>query len=127
MWLSDADLDRVQKIVAQNRPVTDEESREITTMQLRNLLEAQRPTQPPPKIPRRFYLFALPTLVVFVCGIFLVRTYPSAVFLWGDEVERNNNLIQRRRVLWGVIIGIMVIGVFSKLLYEGIASWVPGS
>jgi hypothetical protein len=37
MWLRTADIDRVEQILKQNRTITDEEMREISTMQLRNV------------------------------------------------------------------------------------------
>jgi hypothetical protein len=39
---------------------------------------------------------------------------PKAVFLWGDEVERYKALQDRRKLLWGLIIGILFVGLLSK-------------
>lgn len=127
MWLDQASLDRVEKILSQGRPITDEEMREITTLQLQNLLLDQRPKQPPAKgLSRRFLIFGLPLLVVLGLMLTLVFTcYPSAVFLWGDEVERYANIRQRRKAIWGIIIALIFVGVLSKLFSEGVASWVP--
>jgi hypothetical protein len=47
--------------------------------------------------------------------------YPSAVFLWGDEVERYNGVLQTRRIIWGVII-TLIVGALSTFLYTGLVS-----
>lgn len=126
MWLDGPSLERVEKILSQGRTITDEEMREINTIQLRNLVLDQRPPQPSGRRARKLILMGLPTVFLLGCALVLAFTcYPTAVFLWGDETERYANLLQRRKVLWGIIISLMVVGVFSKFLYEGIAPWLP--
>jgi hypothetical protein len=49
----------------------------------------------------------------------------NAVFLWGDEVERYNNTLQRRRIVWNIIVGVTVVGVLSKFFFEGLSGWFP--
>ena len=127
MWLDSPSLDRVEKILSQGRTLTDDEMREITTLQLRNVLLDQRPKQPPPKgRARKAVLLGIPFLLVLGLTITLIKScYPGAVFLWGDEVDRYSNIIQRRKVIWGVILSLVVVGVLSKLLFEGLSSWIP--
>jgi hypothetical protein len=44
-------------------------------------------------------------VIVVCCGFALLMTcYPKAVFLWGDEVERYAHLLQRRTILWSIIL-----------------------
>jgi hypothetical protein len=129
MWLQESDLDRIEAIVRQQRPITDQELREVVTMQLRNVLNAQRPGRPARKSnTRQLLVIAIPLTVVASCIIALLSTcYPKAVFLWGDEVERYASTLQRRRILWGVVVAITLVGLLSRLLFEGVAAWLPDS
>lgn len=128
MWLDDAGIQRASQIVSQNRPITVEEQREITTIQLRNLVREQLPAAPAPDRTRKTIFLLLPTICLVACSVILLFTcYPKKLFLWGDGVERYHTIIQRRRVIWGIIIGIMIIGIFSKFLYEGLATLFSGS
>lgn len=125
-WLDDGSLDRVEKAVKENRTMTEEEVREVISRQYRNVLFFKRPPTPPPKgVKRRTVLIGIPVLVVAACFVLLVNCYPRKVFLWGDEVERYSNLVHRRRLIWQVIIGVMVIGVLGKFFSEGILSSLP--
>jgi len=128
LWLDQKALDRVEQIVNENRPMTDEEIREITTAQLRNVLLYKRPRPEPPRPgrTRRLLLIGIPFLLVMgLAGYLVVTCYPRSVFLWGDEVDRYNAILQRRRVLWSVIVGIVIIGVLGKFLSEAFLSWIP--
>jgi hypothetical protein len=127
MWLHEADMDRVDEILKQNRTITDEEVRELVTMQLRNVRQDLRP----PKLlgkrwTRQALLLGIPLVVVVVCAFLLVSTcYPSAVFLWGDEVERYANTLFWRKALWGVIVSVTFLGVLPELFAAGVASLLP--
>jgi hypothetical protein len=126
MWLRGADLDRVQEIVEQHRTITDEELREVVTMQLRNVLAAERPMTPPPPPPssmRETLSMLVPTLILLACAaLLLAYCYPTAVFLWGDEIAQYDRLLQRRKILWATIVAMTITGLGSKFLFEGIAS-----
>jgi hypothetical protein len=119
MWLHSHDADRIQQILKQNRTVSDEEMREINTMQLRNVLQDSQGSKPSGWTRQKTFV-GVPLLIVLGCVVFLsLKCYPSAVFLWGDELERYNKMIQTRRNIWNIIIGITVVGVFSNVLYMG--------
>ena len=96
----------------------------MVTRQLRNVLEDQRPAQGVfSGWTRQKTFVAGPLLIVLVCAAYLAfRCYPNAVFLWSDEVERYNKMLQTRRIVWTLIIGGIVFGVLSKVLYTGLAS-----
>jgi hypothetical protein len=122
MWLRKGDVDRVEQILKQNRTITDEEMREISTMQLRNVLNIGANSEPSGWTIRRKAFVGVPLLIILVCAAYLgVRCYPRAVFLWGDEVERYNRVLHTRRIIWGVIIALTV-GVLSTFLYTGLVS-----
>lgn len=125
MWLDDAGLARVEQILSQNRTITDEEMREISTIQFRNLLLDRHPPQAP-AVGRKLFFLGIPFVFLAACAIILITTsYPNAVFLWGDEKGRYDALINRRKILWGFIFTLMAIGLLSRFLYEGISSWLP--
>jgi hypothetical protein len=121
MWLRTTNLGRVEQILTQGHTVTDEEMREIITMQLRNVLEEQSPKPGSSGWTKQKTCIGIPLLVVLGCTVYLIsRCYPNAVFLWGDEVERHSKMLQTRRIVWGFIIGGTVFGVLSKFLYAGL-------
>jgi hypothetical protein len=121
MWLREGDVNRIEQILKQNRTITDEERREITTMQLRNVLNIDTNSQLSGWTVRRKVFVGVPLLFVLVCAGYLVAAcYPRAVFLWGDEVERYNKVLQTRRIVWSIIIGVIVVGVSSSFLYAGL-------
>src|ERR1017187_9455386 len=124
MWLRGADLNYIEQVVSQNRTITDEEMREIVTRQLRNVLEDQRPKQVTRKTPiRQKLLLAVPLLLLFGCAITLFWCYPGAVFLWGDEVGRYDAILYKRKTIWNIIIGVMVIGVVANLFSTSLLSF----
>jgi H+/Cl- antiporter ClcA len=127
MWLRAPDLDHVQQILSQNRTITDEEMREIATRQLQNVLEDQRPKQSPQKTwTRQRILVVVPLMILLGCVVTLLACcYPSAVFLWGDEVGRYGTVLQRRRTIWNIIIGMTIIGVVANLFSASLVSWLP--
>lgn len=126
MWLRSPDLDRVQEILRQNRTISEDEMREIKTRQLRNILEDYRPEEPAPRGKgRRVAVVLIPLVILVGCAIALLRCYPGTVFLWGDEVDRYAVILQRRKTLWGVIVGIMVVGVVGNLISAKLISLLP--
>lgn len=126
MWLQDSDLDRIEPLV-RDRVITDQELREVVTKQLRNVLEATRPAQSILRGgTRQLVLIGVPLTVVLACIIVLTFTsYPRAVFLWGDQVERYSTMLQRRKILWGVIGTVIFYGLLSRLFFEGVLPWIP--
>jgi hypothetical protein len=125
-WLRDSDLDRLQQILDQNGTMTDDELREMRTREYRNILEAKRPAKAPQKkYMHQIVLVAGSLLIVLACSIILLTTcYPKEIFLWGDEETRYAELLNRRKVLWGVLVAMTVTGLGSKLLFAGMDSWL---
>ncbi len=99
MWLRERDLDRVEQILGQGRPITAEEMRDITTRQLHNILEEYRPKRSAKKgLGRKTWSLVIPLAILVVCGFILLATcYPTAVFLWGDEVQRYADVLTPAR------------------------------
>jgi hypothetical protein len=126
LWLKGADVDRIEAMLGDHPTITDENLREIAAMQLRNVLGLPRPHRSIPlnQITRTLSL-AVPLIVVFACGLVLIGCYPRAVFLWGDEVERYASVVQRRKIICNIIIGVAVVGILSKFFFEGLSYWLP--
>jgi hypothetical protein len=127
LWLNSSDVDRIEAMLGERPILTDENLREVATMQLRNVLGLPRHTRPiSASQVTRTLLLAVPLFVVLACVLVLVATcYPSAVFLWGDEVERYANTLQRRKITWNIIVSVTVVGVLSQVLVEGLSYWLP--
>jgi hypothetical protein len=125
-YFGSADRDRIRAMLAQHDVLTEEDLREVSTMQLSNLADFHRlpgSKEDKQKVPSR--ILALPLSVVVVLVLILLTTgYPHAVFLWGDEVARYADIVQRRRVIWTMIVGVTTIGVLSRIFSEALTSWL---
>jgi hypothetical protein len=64
-------------------------------------------------------------LVALCVTVLLTTCYPTAVFFWGDEVQRHERTLQRRKLLWGFIATVTLVGLSSRLLFEPVSSWLP--
>jgi hypothetical protein len=115
-----------EAILVERPTLTDADLRQVSTAQLRNLVEDRKSVRAARENRSRRSLFLLvPIGVVVGCAVVLAGTcYPQAVFLWGDEEKRYANITQRRKALWGVIVGVTVIGISSRLLFDGVSNWL---
>jgi hypothetical protein len=128
LWLSDSDVASIEAMLKEHPALTDDQLREISTMKLRNVLGFPRqPTSAQANgVTRRTPFLVVPLFVVVVGIIVLLKTcYPSAVFLWGDEVDRYASVVQRRKIIWNIIIGVVVVGVLANFLFQGMLLWLP--
>jgi hypothetical protein len=123
MWLRDKNMERIKAIVGNDKHiVTDDERREVETMQLRNVIayDALR-AMPLARELKRFWVLMTPSAFVLFCAVHLAALgYPKVVFLWGDEIARNLAIRRTRTVLWGLIITVIVGGGVANLFYQGI-------
>jgi hypothetical protein len=116
LWLYDSDVARIETMLREQPALTDEQVREIFSMQLRNVLGF-------PRRPTSVQSNGI-TRTVFIV-VLLKTCYPSAVFLWGDEVDRYAKKLQRRKILWNIVVGVAVVGVLSNFFFEGLSLWLP--
>jgi hypothetical protein len=124
-WLKHADLDRLAEMLKQHPTLTDEDLREMETRQLKNVLEYSGVARPAQRTrPARQVLLPVACLGIIACVIILFTCYPSAVFLWGDEQARYETILQRRKALWGLVVSVMLVGVLSRLWFDGLSSWL---
>ena len=124
MWLNSQDLDRVDEMLKQNPTLSEDQVREIVTRELRNVIRDQKPSNDAGIRLTKTKLFLMVPLVIFILitSYLLVFCYPSVVFLWGDEVERYNNLRQRRRNLWTVVVIGFVVNLAASLFFSGLVA-----
>ncbi len=127
MWLRSPDLDRLEVMLKQKRTLGEEELREVLTRQLANVLAEQRPAPSARKWRiRSLLLIGVPLAVILSGALWLAATcYPSAVFLWGDEVEHYARMVNTRKTGWNIIVGSTIFGVLASLFAVGLASWIP--
>ena len=134
MWLSGADIHQLAKSLEPNKTLTEEQVREIVTMQLRNVVSdfgeptsTQIPSSPTNKssgLVGALLLFG-PLVVVIATAIYLLmHCYPTALFLWGDAIGRYEHLKQTRTILWPIIIGTAVVGLLTSAFRAGLLSYL---
>ena len=134
MWLSDANIHQLAKSLEPNKTLTEEQAREIVTMQLRNVVSdfgeptsTQIPSSPTGK--NSGFVGALlllgPLVALIATAIYLlVYCYPNALFLWGDAIGRYEHLKHTRAILWPIIIGTAVVGLLTNAFRAGIISYL---
>ncbi|MCP4747989.1 MAG: hypothetical protein GY874_17905 [Desulfobacteraceae bacterium] len=68
----------------------------------------------------RLYFIISPLLIILISwGYLYKKCYPLYVFEWGDCEENYKKLVDRKKFLWNVIIGSLVIGIFGNLFVYG--------
>lgn len=69
-------------------------------------------------------LLVLPFVVVLFSIYYIVsKTYLGSIFLWGDFVDYNNTLLERRKFVWNTIVVAIIIGVISNLFVFGFSKF----
>jgi len=117
MWLNGSDLDRAQLLLTKGNVLSEEDSREVLTMQLRNVVRDQTTdSQISPKAERRFYLLAAACLFVLGCAVMLLAMcYPHAVFYWGDGKERYESALTMRGVIWTILRSVTIVAIVGSI------------
>jgi hypothetical protein len=95
LWLKTSDVDRIEVMLRDHPTLTDENLRDVATMQLRNVLGLPRP-------PRSIQANQV------------TRTLFLAMPLSVDEVERYANTVQRRKIVWNVIVGVTGVASYRN-------------
>jgi hypothetical protein len=123
MWLREKNMERVKTIIGNDKHIiSDDERREVETMQLSNVIayDALRASPPARELKRIWVLIAPSAFVIICAGLLALFCYPKAVFLWGDEIARNLTMQRFRTTLWSLIIAIIVGGGVANLFFQGI-------
>lgn len=64
---------------------------------------------------------ALPVVVLIATLVYLIAAcYPWVVFAWGDWEQHYNSLLSRRKMLGGVIVAALLIGIIANLFVASI-------
>lgn len=134
IWLSEADINQLAKSLETTKTLTEEQVREIVTMQLRNVVSDfgestsnQIPSSPASQ--KSTWVEALllfgPLVVLIATALYLLsHCYPNALFLWGDAIGRYENLKYTRTILWPVIVGTTFVGLLTNAFRAGLLSYL---
>ena len=126
LLLSDQDLDRVEQMLKEHPILTPEEHREIFSMEMRHALDyrGRRGSSTEISISRKKIFILLGLLLITGAALYLAAAcYPSAVFLWGDATQWYEEVVSRRRFVWGVIIVAAVVSVVANFFVLGMQGW----
>lgn len=64
----------------------------------------------------RTLFIVLPAILVIVVFTYLLWScYPWAVFSWGDAERKYSDVVERRRMLWTVVVIAIILGIVSNL------------
>ncbi|MFL6283088.1 MAG: hypothetical protein ACJ74Q_08080 [Pyrinomonadaceae bacterium] len=131
MWLTESDLKELEAKLRDNQALTNDQAADVLTRQLKNILAEQKSKEQKARLSSasvfrdwRLLLLISPIIIILIAFIYLTRCYPPAVFLWGDAEEWYQILVNRRRNIWSLIIGAMLIGIISNLFVFGLSGFV---
>lgn len=127
MWLTENDLRELSTTLERKPNLTSQEAAEVLTRQIRNLTAGQKPHSNPIAwlFSWRLLLVLPPLIIISVAFSYLVlKCYPRAVFPWGDCGELYGTLVSRRKTVWQVIIGALLIGMVGNLFVLGVGTFL---
>jgi hypothetical protein len=120
LWLTQENANHLEAMLANGRTLNDQEIREITSWQFRNVLGLDhQPRSSKDGNPWRVVFQVVPIILGVGCCIYLIFTYQAATFLWGDEKDRHARRENIRKGLWAAIIATFLTGMLSKFAFEG--------
>lgn len=92
---------------------------EVRRRQLGNLDSPPVVKISPQRVTRMHFLKALPLLFAYGIVFYLaVACYPKVVFKWGDMGERYEHIVGRRKGLWNLVIGGVIVGALVSISVE---------
>ncbi|WP_089679881.1 hypothetical protein [Catalinimonas alkaloidigena] len=76
----------------------------------------------------RTYMIIIPIIAILgILWYLLTQCYPVAVFDWGDMAEEYRKIVERRKLLWNIVIGSIVIGILTNFFVFSITSFNSGN
>jgi len=127
MWLTNSDLNELSVILQNPGNLSNEKATEILTRQIRNIIAQQKEAEQGKRGSSvsifkdwRWLFIIAPILLIIASFVYVTRCYPPAVFLWGDAESWHQSLINKRKTVWSLIIGAMLIGIISNLFVFGL-------
>lgn len=124
MWLTAEDISPYAERLSKAEVLSEGEQRQILSKQMANVStifkhydEAERESL---KSMGRSLLAVAAIAVVGI--VLLVRGYPAAVFLWGDEKSRQETRERVKRLLWPLLLAISLIPAVVQLFLPNLLS-----
>jgi hypothetical protein len=124
MWLTGDDLSPYAEKLSRAETLSEDEQRQIFSKQMANVNALFKHYD---HIERESLssvgksLLAVAAIAA-VGMVLLVRGYPAAVFLWGDEKSRQETRERIKRVLWPLLLAISFIPVVVQLFLSSLLS-----
>jgi hypothetical protein len=121
MWLTPPEIE-VYASKLSGGPLSENDAKNLTSQQLRNLSNVlqQEEKETHPSLAPALTTF-VPLVVVIALGLFIIVVcYPSVVFLWGDEKDRQLWRDSAKRYLWPLLLAITFVPIVSRLYLSGI-------
>lgn len=73
----------------------------------------------------RMYCVGVPLIIIVMAIIYQFKySYPRAVFEWGDMEDVHKKTVERRKLLWNVVIVSILTGILSSLFVFGLSSFI---
>jgi hypothetical protein len=70
------------------------------------------------------YVILIPSVIIIIVFLYLLfQCYPVAVFNWGDMSEWYNNICSKRKKMWDLITGTIIIGLFVNIAASVFVGW----
>lgn len=127
MWLTKSNLNELEKVLQENPALSNERVSEVVTRQVRNIIAAQKKKgfSLAVLLDWRLLFIAFPILAIIASFVYLgFRCYPHAIFLWGDVEDWYQTIVNRRKNIWTLIVGTLVIGIIANLFVFGLGSFL---
>ena len=76
----------------------------------------------------RTYMIIIPIMAILgILWYLLAHCYPLSVFDWGDMAEEYKKTIERRKLLWNIVIGSIIIGILTNFFVFSVTSFSSGN
>jgi hypothetical protein len=124
MWLTEEDISPYAEKLSRAEALSEGEQRQILSRQMANVSTFFKHYDEVDRESRRSIgrsLLAVAAIAV-VGVVLLVRGYPAAVFLWGDEKSRQETRERVKRLLWPLLLAISFIPVLVQLFLPSLLS-----
>jgi hypothetical protein len=126
-WLIRNDINEFDKILKDKTVLTNEDLHGIFTRQIRNVInnELHQKSILGTFGDLRAVFISIPIAIIILSLMYLIsRCYLPAVFLWGDMEDWYHTIVNRRKTIWNVIIGALLIGILGSLFVFGITDFL---
>jgi hypothetical protein len=123
MWLTPEDISPYADKLSRREALTEDEQRQILSRQVANVNALYKHYDQIDRGPpvRTTVKSLLAVAAIAVVGLVLIiRGYPAAVFLWGDEESRQKTRERVRARLWPVLLAISLLPVIVQVFWPSL-------